>query len=157
MAKIRQFKIEDVDKYFEICTSSGDIARYVPGLVEDTQSLCNTLVQGFASANFVDELAFAIVDEMDSLIGAIVASREYACNSINASYFIGGPYRRKGYAKKALETFIEYCKNNTSYWSIYFDIVPSNIASATLVKSFGAEAVGELYYLDRFIRYELVL
>ena len=157
MAKIRQFKIEDVDKYFEICTSSGDIARYVPGLVEDTQSLCNTLVQGFVGANFVDELAFAIVDDKDTLVSIIVASREYCCNSLNASYFIGGQYRRNGYAKKALSDFVEYCRSNTSYWSIYFDIVPSNIASATLVKSFGAEAVGELYYLDRFIRYELVL
>ena len=156
MSKIRKFKTEDAEAYFKICTSAGDIARYVPGLVEDTQSLCQSLVGDFANVNFSDEFAFAI-DEMGSLIGAIVASREYACNSINASYFIGGQYRRNGYAKKALSDFVEYCRSNTSYWSIYFDIVPSNIASATLVKSFGAESVGELYYLDRFIRYELVL
>lgn len=142
MAHLRKFTMYDSEIYRELANSSRDIGFYLPGLVKNTSFSNSNLVFKFTQSNFIGEFDFLICNNIGTPVGAIFASQEKAYNSLNVSYFIGSRYRRMGYMKSGLNEFIMYCKDNTEYYSLYFDVANSNIASLTLLKKLKANYIG---------------
>lgn len=142
MATLRKFSIYDSESFRILANSSVDIKRYCPFLVKKSPIDNSKLVLEFSQANFITEFDFLILNNVGLPVGGIFASQEKAYNSLNVSYFIGSRYRRMGYMKSGLNEFIMYCKDNTEYYSLYFDVANSNIASLTLLKKLKANYIG---------------
>lgn len=157
MVHLRKFTIHDSENYRRLSTSSGDIAQWVPDLVENSPISNANLVREFVEADFATEYDFIICSKIGTPVGAICASQEPVFNALNVSYFIGAGYRRLGYMKQALNIFINYCRESTPYDSLFFDVLPGNKASSNLIENFGAKNIGRFCELVYFERYELVL
>ena len=137
---LRTFTINDVKDYFEI-TRDIDIQQYTPGAYIDTLAETKFFFHMCYLHSDLKHDFYIAIEEKNSqkLIGAIIVTQAYS-DVFDASYFISKDFRRKGYMKEALQTFLNKFPVSGN---IYFEIKKSNLASLNLIKKI--EGINELY------------
>ncbi|KAK9444462.1 acetyltransferase gnat family protein [Metarhizium brunneum] len=69
--------------------------------------------------------------------------RPDATGMVEVGYSIDPQHRRQGHARAALAIMIEMARNDPSVRTLRATVAPDNVASRTLIESFGLKEVGE--------------
>ena len=152
MITLRHLKETDAHRFHKLAHSSPDIKQYIPGIVRYDEEETKMFVSLWAK----NEYAF-MISANKVPVGAIFAEINDVYNGLNIYYFLGKRFRGKKYMKKAIREFIVFCRNNTPFDYLLFDIEATNEASRNLVKSLGAECICHATHLFDFETYRIEL
>ncbi len=148
---LRRFNLGDRDNYYDIVHRDEKIAKFFPYAYQETaQDADAFILSKMAGEIEATENTFAITDG-ENLVGMISALTGSYMTNCDISYFIGEKYRRKGYAKEAIDLMMKYVNQNYNVHQFTFSIDSENEASINLVRSIGAKKSrfsSITYYID---------
>lgn len=128
---LKEFQESDLEEFYRIAKNK-EVKQFVklfyPNTFEDTKKILELAKK--------DYIVFKIVDERDSITGAI-AGRKTENKIIDVSYFIGPRYRGKGYCSKAVKLFKAYLKKTSNYKVMRFLIASNNYSSQHVMNRVG--------------------
>ena len=125
------------DKYISLIKkeTSSKISDYATGfLVKNEKEFCNLLEE----YNNRGSRILGILDQKESLIGAIALENLFLGDTYEVAFFIGQQYRGNHYASQALALLIQKLKN-TQIKNLAFIISSNNKTSLNIVKLLGAK------------------
>lgn len=156
---LRKLTVWDTETYYELSQAS-DIKKHLPWMSKDSLYASVPIVYQLANANFENSFAFMIENANCSLpVGIIEATSNSCYNSLDVTFFIGTSHRNMGYMKAAIHKFVTFVKENTNYYSLFFDVASSNTKAERLLYNVGATYLGILpdWPLEQIERFEIVL
>lgn len=96
-----------------------------------------------------DYLAYGIeLKEKNIVIGMVGCSYYSEFNEVGATYFIGGKYRRNGYAVEAVKAYVHYFIKRYNTDKLIATIKQTNIPSLKTIEKAGFELVKKEMYKD---------
>jgi len=131
---LRTFKVNDAKEFFRIIQDE-DIKRNLKGVYVETLAKVKGNIAIYKAADFKNDYYYAIEDKRyGNLVGAIIANRMNKYE-IEVAYFVAKNYRKSGFMKEALSTFLQQVGCWNKGMEFKFVVDKDNTPSIGLMKS----------------------
>lgn len=142
---IRDFTRNDANSLWRIVREK-DIVRFMKDwseeghLPEDYFGLIDWFQTKKDSTNVYENRRYAVVlAQTDELIGMVGMGVEETLNEVEIAYFMSEPYRRRGYAQKAVNALVDWCFSVSDVPYFILTIDCANEPSCKLAEKCGFE------------------
>lgn len=150
---IRNFKAEDAERFYRLAHDA-DVKKYVPYAYCEDYETAEELMSYYEKGDCKNDFYLGIFRESD-LIGSIIANK-VNIDTLEICTLVSYHWRNKGVMTEAMNGFIKWLSENTTYQKLKLVVEKTNTASLKQVEKLNAELENKDFF-DKVKVYQIFL